>query len=421
LKGSGTISSSGPDITNSGTISPGASPGRLAFNGKVVQTATGRVKIEIAGTQPISDYDVLSCSGQMVVGGTLQVAVLGGFVPPARSAYVAVKYGSHTGTFSAFEGLNLGGGLQFAPTYTDTAIILSTWPLAITSVNTYHGGNSGIVITFIHGVGFFDGLTAWLARGAQQIPAHIVGVSPLGTSFQAESESTGAAVAPGTSCETRADAFVTLPGGFTVEAPKPPQISVQIVGRQLVRVGSLAPYYIVFTNDGNTDAYDVPAWIKGISTSFPWNVSPPLDLPPPFPGAPPVDYSNIPTSTGTNEAILPIILMRVPAGQSVSVDLNVQVSSSSSFPLDVSVDPSYESPENSELPDCLFELLQTGLSCANAFVPGAGCARSIATFYLSAVITGAHLSPRHRARRRRGADRVHGPIFGGTISPRCPR
>ena len=126
LRGSGTISSSGPDIVNAGTISPGASPGRLSFTGKVVQAATGRVRIELSGTQAISEYDVLSCSGQLVLGGTLELALLEGFVPPAGSAYVAIKYGTHTGTFSSFEGLDLGGGLEFAPTYTDTAVILST-------------------------------------------------------------------------------------------------------------------------------------------------------------------------------------------------------------------------------------------------------------------------------------------------------
>ena len=111
---------------------------------------------------------MLSCSGQMVLGGTLQIAVLGGFVPPAGSAYVAIKYGTHTGTFSALDGANLGGGLQFAPTYTDTAIILSTGPLAITPVTSNHGGNSGVVSTVVHGVGFFPGLSARLSLARRE-------------------------------------------------------------------------------------------------------------------------------------------------------------------------------------------------------------------------------------------------------------
>jgi uncharacterized repeat protein (TIGR01451 family) len=398
LRGSGTISSSGPDITNAGTISPGASPGKLSFSGRVVQSSTGRVRIELTGTQPISEYDVLSCSGQMVLGGTLQIAVLGGFVPPAGSAYVAIKYGTHTGTFSALDGANLGGGLQFAPTYTDTAIILSTGPLAITSVTSNHGGNSGVVSTVVHGVGFFPGLSARLSRGASQIQGQIIDVSPLATAFAVAFDLTGAALGTWDLVVQGSNgSSVMLGDAFTVEEAIAPRISVQIVGRPRIRIGQPASYDILVTNEGNVDALGVPVSIGGIPAGIHWSLGP-ITPPTTVPEGRPIDYTYVPMAYGTaaGDSVVPVLIPRMPPGITEDIRLTVTPTSSSPISLAAWTNPTWfsagSSPspleassrrpysiasDNPELDSCLLGIIGASFDCAVTFIPGANCAADI--------------------------------------------
>ncbi len=388
LLGSGTISSSGPDITNSGTIAPGASPGRLTFSGKVVQTATGRVRIELSGTQAVTQYDVLQCTGQVVLGGTLEVALLGGFVPPAATPFVVLKYGTRTGTFATYQGLNLGGGLQFSPTYTDTAMILSTGPLAITSVTPNHGGQ-GTVSCVVHGAGFFPRLTAKLIRGASQITGTLSGVSSLGIGFGVKFDLTGAALGAWDLVVQGADGTtVTLPGGFTVEAVQPAWVSVQIVGRPIIRVGRPASYDFVFTNNGNVDAVGVPAYIGGLPSGS--SVGPGFAPPPPIPGASPIDYNGFPTSYGTpNNSTVPIILPRVPPGASVRMHVTVQSNTQSSIPLNSWVDPAFFTPGlDPQMLKCYIALMEAVLGCGGLFVNvPAPCIEHLVTQYFETVFS----------------------------------
>ncbi len=386
LRGSGTISSTGPDITNAGTISPGASPGKLTFSGKVVQSATGRVRIELSGTQPFTDYDVLQCTGQAVLGGTLEVVLLGGFVPPAGTPFAVLKYGTRTGTFSSYQGLALGGSLQFAPTYTDTAMILSTGPLAITSVTPNHGGQ-GTASCVVHGGGFFPGLTAKLVRGANQITGQLRGISPLGTAFAVTFDLTGAALGAWDVVVQGADGTtVTLTNGFTVEALRPATISVQIVGRPAFRVGRPASYIIVFTNDGNVDALGVPVWIGGIPPGVPSSISPPMTPPPSLPGTGSSDYSNIPNKYGSpSDSTAGIILPRVPPGLSVEVRVTVESSSQTSFPIHSWSNPPYSDPEQEQKQfDCNLALWSAAWGCLG-LVPGGNCLSSQVLLFINTV------------------------------------
>ncbi|HET9325515.1 MAG TPA: T9SS type A sorting domain-containing protein [Candidatus Eisenbacteria bacterium] len=388
LRGSGTISSSGPDITNAGTISPGASPGRLSFNGKVVQASTGRVRIELSGTQPITQYDVLQCSGQVVLGGTLQVALLGGFVPPAATPFVVLKYGSRTGTFTSYEGLNLGGSLQFSPTYTDTAMILSTGPLAITSVTPNRGGQ-GTVSCVVHGAGFFPGLTAKLVRGASQVPGTLLGISPLGIGFGVKFDLTGKALGAWDVVVQGADGTtVTLPGGFTVEPVQPAWVSVQIVGRPVIRVGRPASYEFVFTNNGNVDAVGVPAYIGGLPSGS--SFGPGFAPSPTVPGASPIDYNSFPKTYGpSNSSILPVILPRVPPGASVRMRVTVQTNAPGSIPLKTWVNPAFYTPGvTPQMLECYIALMEAVLQCGGIFVPpGGACITQLVALYFETVLS----------------------------------
>ena len=67
------------NVLNSGTVSPGASIGTLTINGNYTQTASGTLRIEVAGASP-GQYDVLAVSGRASLGGRLQLIRVGGFV-----------------------------------------------------------------------------------------------------------------------------------------------------------------------------------------------------------------------------------------------------------------------------------------------------------------------------------------------------
>jgi outer membrane autotransporter protein len=75
LAGSGIISGK---VINAGTLSPGNSPGIFTVNGDYTQSATGTLRIEVAGLAP-SEHDLLAVTGHASLAGTLQLIGLGGF------------------------------------------------------------------------------------------------------------------------------------------------------------------------------------------------------------------------------------------------------------------------------------------------------------------------------------------------------
>jgi outer membrane autotransporter protein len=72
--GSGTIIG---NLTNSGILSPGNSPG-ITVNGNYTQNAAGTLRIGIAGIAP-GQFDLLAVTGHASLAGTLQLIGLGGF------------------------------------------------------------------------------------------------------------------------------------------------------------------------------------------------------------------------------------------------------------------------------------------------------------------------------------------------------
>jgi hypothetical protein len=390
IRGAGTIAITGTDLANAGLISPGTSPGKLTVNGRIVQNATGRIRVELSGTQAVTQYDLLSDNGQMVLGGTLEIALLQGFVPPAGSAYIPIKYTTHTGTFSAYQGLDLGGNLQFVPTYTDSGLILSTGSFAIVNVTANHGGNSGVASIIVHGVGLFPGLTCWLARGAQQISGTNLHVDPDGTAFSVRFDLTNAALGAWDVVVRAADGTtVTLPGGFTVETVSPAKIAVYIVGRGQIRVGQPSSFDIVYYNTGNVDALCVQIGIGGIPAGAGWGLAPPLANPPSVPGATPVDVSHAPIAYGTpTDSTVMLLVPRIPPGLEQRFTLTVHPVTTTPFHLSAWSNPPYfHSPPSPELSLCILQMMSMIIDCGSLFLPELGCFQAIRAFYFSLALS----------------------------------
>ena len=107
----------------------------------------------------------------------------------------------------------------------------------------------------------------------------------------------------------------TLSGGFNVTNGGAPQISVEVVGLNKIRVGRAQPYYVVVSNSGNVDASYVPIWL-----SFPNFLTY---------GA--VDPSRtLPSLVGTN-TVLTSDVFALPAGASGVLPISLTAPTSTPF------------------------------------------------------------------------------------------
>jgi T5SS/PEP-CTERM-associated repeat protein len=130
----GAESGAGP-FTGTGTVEfagdlrPGNSPARVTFGGDVVLDFSAGLQVELGGTTAGSQYDQLAVTGAAALDGGLRVAVINGFTPQAGNRFDILTYGSHTGDFASFSGLDLGNGLALVPDVTPT-----TYSLVVTAV-----------------------------------------------------------------------------------------------------------------------------------------------------------------------------------------------------------------------------------------------------------------------------------------------
>lgn len=89
------------NVVNRGAIAPGVSPGTWNIGGNFAQTATGRYEWETAGTNP-AQADRITITGNASLAGTLDITVLGPFVPDWGDSWTIMSYASRVGDFSSF-------------------------------------------------------------------------------------------------------------------------------------------------------------------------------------------------------------------------------------------------------------------------------------------------------------------------------
>ena len=100
LKGTGQVWG---NFTNSGTLSPGNSPGKFTITGNYTATQTAVHEIEIAGPDLYDTIDVVQdvsfTSGNASLSGALQVSLLNGFIPSLNDTFKILSFTSSTGNF----------------------------------------------------------------------------------------------------------------------------------------------------------------------------------------------------------------------------------------------------------------------------------------------------------------------------------
>jgi outer membrane autotransporter protein len=115
----------GGKLVNNGIVSPGDSPGRLTVIGNYAQSASGTLRIQIAGLAP-NEYSLLAVNGHASLGGTLQLVGLGGFtLHVGDQVTFLTANGGVSGTFATLQN-ELATGTHVKPQIVDlpNAVVL---------------------------------------------------------------------------------------------------------------------------------------------------------------------------------------------------------------------------------------------------------------------------------------------------------
>jgi autotransporter-associated beta strand protein len=118
LRGHGTI---GGNVTNSGTVMPGASIGTLTISGNYTQPSTGTLAIEVTPTTS----DMLNVGGTASLAGTLALTPDTGLYRPYTRYLIVSSSGGVSGTFG---NITDAGTEQFATSYTANEVVLTALP-----------------------------------------------------------------------------------------------------------------------------------------------------------------------------------------------------------------------------------------------------------------------------------------------------
>ena len=121
----------------------------------------------------------------------------------------------------------------------------------------------------------------------------------------------------------------SLPGAVTVEAVRPAQMSVEMVGRDVFRPGTANSITLAVTNEGNVDGAGVPVVLGGIPENAKVEPAFPVQDPVGSPGSAHLEdgvFDQVEDTVVEEDGIsLPLILSRVPAGRTIQLEYRVTV------------------------------------------------------------------------------------------------
>ncbi len=116
-------------------VSPGSSPASISFGGNATLASDSTLNIELGGTTPGTQYDQLLVTGQLSLGGALDVDLINGFTPALGNQFTVLTFGSRFGDFTSYTGLNVGGHLALRHSFTPTSLLLTARPTLDGDIN----------------------------------------------------------------------------------------------------------------------------------------------------------------------------------------------------------------------------------------------------------------------------------------------
>lgn len=114
LSGSGILQAT---VLNDNQVQVGGAPGNLIVDGDYTQTDSATLAIEVGGTEPITQFDRLTVTGDTSLAGTLALSQLNGFEPELEQTFRIVDSTSVAGRFNDVTGTALPNDLGYVPFY----------------------------------------------------------------------------------------------------------------------------------------------------------------------------------------------------------------------------------------------------------------------------------------------------------------
>ena len=263
----------------------------------------------------------------------------------------------------------------FAQQINNAGLIGTSPAPEVFSVSPANGGNAGSVSVSVVGRNMASAATLKLSRAAHP---DIIGTSASvtidGTSMTAICDLAAAAVGAWDVVVMNPDAQTArLVGGFTVALIQGPQLTIRLIGRDLIRGNRRTAYDVVIENPGNVDAGSVPVWLTGIPLDASVDLDFPLSYPPRDAGEP--DWSTVPLGfTSPRGRYVPLVIPRVPPGTTVR-RINVTVPPTDpSFVLGLATTPPWA--DGNKFRSCLSAVVSAPacmgaqLTAINAYIAG---------------------------------------------------
>jgi fibronectin-binding autotransporter adhesin len=124
---SGSGSFTGPGLVRfEGDHHPGAPRAAISFGGDVFYGPSATLQLELAGIAQGSDYDAINVSGDLTLGGTMNIVLAGGFQPSPGALFDLLDWGTIIGKVETVTLPPLGGGLSW-----DTSQLFVNGTLAV--------------------------------------------------------------------------------------------------------------------------------------------------------------------------------------------------------------------------------------------------------------------------------------------------
>lgn len=138
----------GDFVQNGGVLMPGDSPGLTSFTRDYTLNA-GSIEFELAGMTRGTEFDALDLAGMAMLDGTMDINLLGGFMPTLGDSFWLINAGSYSGTpLFDFSDAMLTSGLEW-----DTSMFMTNGSLLVVSA-VPEPGSVGLLCLACCGFGF---------------------------------------------------------------------------------------------------------------------------------------------------------------------------------------------------------------------------------------------------------------------------
>ena len=167
LGGPGAVTGSGA-VENNGTIKAGDAPGILNLSVPLTLDAGGTVIAALNGTQAGTQYDQISSTSSVALGGTLNLQFGNGFSPSPNNSFTILSFASSTGSFATVVTPSSTCVAKLTATSTSLSVAFTSSSVSVaispTSVTLAESAQQQFTDTVTNGCG--NGVTWKLKEGA---------------------------------------------------------------------------------------------------------------------------------------------------------------------------------------------------------------------------------------------------------------